>query len=140
MAVLRWMGALGLLLVGVATALAAVVSHELWWSLPLTVAGLAAAYVAVGRGWLTRLPLAVGFTGTVGLALRTRPEGDYVVSSSGPGYLLLLLALLALVVAIATLPRPQARPRPQPQRPPGAPGADGVGEATYDGAREQPGA
>lgn len=136
MGVVRWAGALGLLLVGVATALAAAVSHELWWSLPLTTAGLAAAYVAVGRGWLTRLPLAVGFTGTVGLALHPRPEGDYVVSSSGPGYLLLLSALLTLVVAIATLPRPQ----PRPQRPPGAPGADGAGEATYDGARDQPGA
>lgn len=119
MGVLRWASALGLLLVGVATAVAAVVSHELWWSLPLTATGLAAAYVAVGRGWLTRLPLAVGFAGTVALALRTRPEGDYLVSSSGPGYLLLLVALLALVLAIATLPRP-GRPR-------GTPGGAGAG-------------
>lgn len=103
---LRVLAAVGLLLVGALTGAAAAVSHELWWSLPLATAGLGAAYLAVGPGWLTRLPLAVGFGGIVLLALRTRPEGDYLVSTSTRGLLLLGVVLLAFVTAVATLPRP----------------------------------
>lgn len=108
--------AAGLLLVGALTGLAAAVSHELWWSLPLTTAGLGAAYLAVGPGWLTRLPLAAGFTAAVGWALRARPEGDYLVSTSTRGLLLLGVVLLSVLMAVATLPRPG---------PPRVPGPDG---------------
>ncbi len=107
---LRWAAAGALLLVGALTAAATVVSHELWWSLPLATAGLAASYVAVGPGWLTRLPIALGCTAVVGIALQPRPEGDYLVLSSTRGYLLLGLTLVALVVALVTLPRPHRRP------------------------------
>jgi len=110
----RAAGAAGLLLVGVLTGLAASVSHELWWSLPLTTAGLGAAYLAVGPGWSTRLPLALGFAASVGWALRARPEGDYLVATSTRGLLLLGVVLLAVLVAVATLPRPR------PSRVPGS--------------------
>jgi hypothetical protein len=43
-----------------------------------------------------------------------RPEGDYVVSSDLPGYLLVGLGLLVLVLGIATLPRPTRTTRPDP--------------------------
>lgn len=102
----RAAAAAGLLLVGLVTGLAAALSHELWWGLPLTTAGLGAAYLAVGPGWSTRLPMAVGFTAGVGWALRARPEGDYLVATSTRGLLLIGVVLLAVLVAIATLPRP----------------------------------
>ena len=71
--------------------------------------GRGAPSSAVGRGWLTRLPFALGYVGVVLVAIGTRPEGDFVVASSARGYLLLLLTLLVLVVAVVTLPRPAAR-------------------------------
>lgn len=102
--------AAGLALVGVLTGLAAAVSHELWWGLPLTTAGLGLAYLAVGPGWSTRVPLAAGFTAAVGWALRARPEGDYLVATSTRGLLLIGVVVLALLVAVATLPRPGPHP------------------------------
>lgn len=99
--------AAGLLLVGAVTGVAAVAVHSLWWGLPLAAAAVAAALAGAGRGWLTRLPLALGFVATVGFAVPRRPEGDYVVAGNLPGLLLLLLALVALLVALVTLPRPR---------------------------------
>lgn len=99
--------AAGLLLVGAATGVAAVAVHSLWWGLPLAAAAAAAALAGVGPGWLTRLPLALGFIATVGLAVPRRSEGDYVVAGDAPGLLLLLLALVVLLVALVTLPRPR---------------------------------
>lgn len=111
--VLRVVEALLLAFLGAVIAVAGVVAHELWWGLPLTAATLASVLVWVGRGWLTRLPLALGFVVAVGVAVPTRPEGDYLVSSSTRGYLLLLLALAPLLVAVVTLPRPRRAPRPE---------------------------
>lgn len=99
-----------LLLLGGLTALASVAAHELWWGLPLAASAVAATLVWVGRGWLTRLPFALGYVGVVLVALDTRPEGDFVVASSTRGYLLLLLTLLVLVVTVVTLPRPGRAP------------------------------
>ncbi|MEJ7794971.1 MAG: hypothetical protein WKF50_05410 [Nocardioides sp.] len=107
---LRLLEALLLALLGAVIALAGVVAHELWWGLPLTATTLVSALVWVGRGWLTRLPLALGFVVVVGLAVPTRPEGDYLISSSSRGYLLLLLALAAVLVAVVTLPRSRRAP------------------------------
>jgi hypothetical protein len=103
---LRCAVALLLLAVGAATAVAAVAVHELWWGLPVTAAGVVTGLLAVGRGWSTRLPLALGFVAGVAWFVRARPEGDYAIASSVRGYLLLLLAFLVLAVAIGTLPRP----------------------------------
>ena len=104
--------ALLLFLLGAVVAVAGVVAHELWWGLPLTTATLVCVLVWVGRGWLTRLPLALGFVVTVAVAVPSRPEGDYLVLSSTRGWLLLLLAVATLLVAVVTLPRPRRAPRP----------------------------
>ncbi len=119
-----------LLLVGAATAAATVVAHELWWGLPLAAAALLASFVWIGRGWLTRLPLALGFVAVVLLGVSTRPEGDYLIASSTPGYLLLLLALVVLVAAVITLPRPRSADSKRESRP------EHVGGTTYDDARD----
>lgn len=107
MTALRWAGALGLLLVGAVTALAAVAVHMLWWGLPLVAVAVTAALIAVGRGWLTRLPLALGFVSMVALLLPRRDEGDYVIASNLEGTLLLVLCFLVLLAALLTLPRPR---------------------------------
>ena len=60
----RAAGAAGLLLVGVLTGLAAAVSHELWWSLPLTAGYLVAIPFAV----LTASPSLGRWFKKVGLA------------------------------------------------------------------------
>ncbi len=106
----RIAGALALFLAGGVTALASVAAHELWWGLPLAAAAIAGTFVWIGRGWLTRLPFALGYVGVVLVAIDTRPEGDFVVASSTRGYLLLLLTLLVLVVAVVTLPPPGRAP------------------------------
>ena len=107
---LRVLEALLLALLGAAISVAAVAVHELWWGLPLTAAALAAVLVWVGRGWLTRLPLAVGFVAVALVAVPSTPEGDVLVSSSTRGYLFLLLTLLTLLTAVVTLPRPRRAP------------------------------
>lgn len=98
--------AAGLLLVGVVTAVAAVAVHALWWGIPLVVAGLGTGLAAVGRGWLTRLPLALGFVLGVGMSLVPRAEGGYLVAGDTRGWLLLAAAVVAPFWAVATLPRP----------------------------------
>ncbi len=115
---LRCAAALALLAVGAATAIPAVAVHELWWGLPVTATAALAGLLAVGRGWSTRLPLALGFVAGVAWFVRERPEGDYAIASSVRGYLLLLLAFLVLAVAIATLPRPRRGTVPESPGPP----------------------
>jgi hypothetical protein len=94
---------------GIAVAVGTVAVYQWWWGLLLAAAAAVALVLATPPGWATRLPLAVGFDGTVGLTAVPRGEGDYLVASTGPGYAVLGLALLVLCVAIATLPRPERR-------------------------------
>ena len=82
---LRVLEALLLGVLGAAIAVAAVAVHELWWGLPLTAACLAAVLVWVGRGWLTRLTLAMGFVAVVLVAVPSTADGDVLVSSSTRG-------------------------------------------------------
>lgn len=107
--------AVGLLLVGAATAVAAVAVHGLAWGLPLAVAATLVTLMALPPGWWLRLPFALGWTLLVGWLVSPRPEGDYVISSDLPGYALVGLALLVLVLGIATLPRPTRATRPTRQ-------------------------
>lgn len=102
----RLVGAVGLVVVGLATAVAAVAVHTLWWGLPLVLATLACAMYAVGRGWLTRLPLAAGFVLGVLFAVLPQAEGGYVVSGGTSGWVLMAVALVVQVWAVVTLPRP----------------------------------
>lgn len=108
-----------LLLVGLASGLAAVALHQLPWGLALGVGVGAVTAYALPRGWSTRLPHAVGWMGMVGWLSLPRPEGGYAISSDLSGYALLGAGLALLVHALVTLPRPRpaARPETQPARP-----------------------
>ena len=77
----------------------------------LAAAAVLATLVAVGPGWSTRLPFAVGFGAVVLRLSLARPEGDYLLASDAQGYALLLLALVAACFAVATLPRPGSERR-----------------------------
>jgi hypothetical protein len=103
---MRPLVAAGLLLGGVATGIATVALHELWWGLPLAVAAVGLTLFALPAGWWSRLPFAVGLVGVVGWLTIPRREGDYVIGSDVPGYALLSLCLVVIVTAVTTLPRP----------------------------------
>lgn len=103
---MRVVGALLLLLAGVATSIATVALHPRWWGLLLGAAATLTVLHALGRGWSTRLPFGVGWAGLVAVVAPTRPEGDFVISADAPGYALLGLALVVLLWSVATLPRP----------------------------------
>jgi hypothetical protein len=94
------------LLAGIGTAVGTVAVYQWWWGLLLAVAATLLLLLATPAGWATRLPLAVGFDGTVALLAVPRGAGDYLVASTGAGYAVLGLALAVLLVSIATLPRP----------------------------------
>jgi hypothetical protein len=104
---MRFAGAVLLGLLGAATALATVVLHQVWWGLLLSLAATVAVLVGVPRGWLSRLPFALGWAGLVAWVAPQRPEGDYVIGSNTAGYALLGLALVVLLFAVVTLPRPR---------------------------------
>jgi hypothetical protein len=96
------------LLAGIGTAVGTVAVYQWWWGLLLGTAASLLVLVAAPPGWATRLPLALGFDGTVALLAVPRGEGDYLVASTWSGYAVLGLAFVVLLVAIATLPRPTA--------------------------------
>lgn len=100
-AVLRVTAALALLLVGAVTGLAGVLLHGRWWGLALVaVVTLAAAWLLPGRWW-ARVPFVLGWVLLVMVALRGRPEGDFLVASTLQGYLFLGTgAVLALLAAL----------------------------------------
>jgi hypothetical protein len=94
---------------GVAVAVGTVAVYQWWWGLALAAAATLALVLATPAGWATRLPLALGYDGTVALTAVPRGEGDYLVASTDAGYAVLGLALVVLCLAVATLPRPDRR-------------------------------
>jgi len=88
---------------------ATVAVYQWWWGLLLAAATTALVALVTPAGWWSRLPLALGFAGTIALTSIPRGEGDYLVASTGGGYVVLALAVLVLGLAIATLPRPGDR-------------------------------
>ena len=108
---MRLAGGVLLLVAGLATGTAAVLLHEQWWCVPWVAVALLASMVAVGPGWTTRPPLALGFVVPVVLGAVRRPEGDYLVGTTTRGYLLLGLTGLLVIGTIVTLPRPCSRDR-----------------------------
>lgn len=67
---------------------------------------------ALPGGWWLRLPFGVGWVAVAGYASHPRPEGDYLVASDVPGYLLLGYGLALLVVCVVSVRplRPVAPP------------------------------
>ena len=106
---MRVLAALGLLVVGAATAVATVALHDLWWGLALAAVVTVFTALALPPGWWSRLAFVVGWVAVVGWLTFPRAEGDYLVSQDVQGYAVLVLAPVLLVVAIATLPRPAQR-------------------------------
>lgn len=104
---MRFAGAALLFLVGATAALATVVLHQIWWGFLLAAAATVVALASLPRGWLTRLPFALGWVGLVAWVTPRRPEGDYLIGSNTSGYLLLGFALLVLLFAVGTLPSPR---------------------------------
>ena len=100
----------GCLLGGAGTAVATVALHQMWWGLLLGAVASVAALLALRRGWRTRLPYAVGWSGTVGWLTLPEPGGGYAIGANTSGYAVSGLALLVLFVGMATLPRPGRRP------------------------------
>ena len=101
--------ALGLLLVGAATAIATVALHQIWWGFVLAFAATFTTAFALPPGWWTRLAFVVGWAVMVGWLTLPRDEGDYLVSSDLAGYSLLGLGLVLVMFGVATLPRPRMR-------------------------------
>jgi hypothetical protein len=103
---MRRLLALPLLLLGAATAYAAVLLHGRWWGLALGLLAVAATLVALPGRWWGRLAFALGWVAVVALATVPRPEGDYLVAANGEGYALLVATLVVLVGSLVTLGRP----------------------------------
>lgn len=92
--------AVGCLLGGAATALAAVLVHGHWWGLPVALAATLATLVALPGGWWLRLPYGVGWAVIVGVATPERPEGDYLIAGDARGYVLLAAAVVVLIASM----------------------------------------
>jgi hypothetical protein len=108
---MRFAAAALLFVMGATTGLAAVALHEIWWGFLLAASATVVVMLAIGRGWLTRLPFALGWVALVAWVTPRRPEGDYVVSSDAPGYVLLGFGWFVLLFALLTLRHPR-RGRP----------------------------
>lgn len=106
----RALFALVLLVVGACGGLAATLVHESWWGLLLGLASAACATLALPAGGL-RFAFMLGWFGAIVVAVQTRPEGDYLIPSTGAGYGVLGGSFLLFLVALATLPRPGSRRR-----------------------------
>lgn len=104
---MRFVAALGLLLLGAGTGVATVALHDLPWWLLLATAATAVTTYALPPGWWSRLAFVVGWVMTVGWLALPRPEGDYLISQDWQGYAVLGLGLVLLIVGVATLPRPR---------------------------------
>lgn len=114
---MRFAWAVGFLVAGVVTALATTALHQLWWGLLLGLAATAAAVVALGPGWLTRLPFGLGWAGFIVWVAPARDEGDYAISENAQGIALLAAACVVVILSLVTLPRP-GRGRRDPRLPP----------------------
>ncbi|KRF36725.1 hypothetical protein [Nocardioides sp. Soil805] len=100
--VLRGGCAAGLLVVGAASGLAAVLLHQHGWGLALGLAAAVAVAAVLPRGWWSRLAFMLGWMGAVAYATVPRPEGDYLIAANASGYALLGGSFLVLLVALAT--------------------------------------
>lgn len=94
--------AVGLLVVGAAGGLAAVLLHQRGWGLALGLAAAVASALALPRGWWSRVAFMLGWMGAVAWAAVPRPEGDYLIPANASGYALLAGSFVVLLVALAT--------------------------------------
>ena len=95
--------AVALLVGGAVVGVASVAVHGRTFGLVLALLATAAAAHALPGGWSTRGAFGLGWCGLVAVALRTRPEGDYLIGANGAGYVLLSFTILLLLYCIVTL-------------------------------------
>lgn len=95
--------ALGLAVLGAATATCVVVLQPHWWGLALGVGATATALWVLPDRWWGRLPFGLGWAITVAVVLGGRAEGDYVLASDAGGYVVLATAVVVAVVGLVTL-------------------------------------
>jgi len=103
--------ALVLAVLGALTALPAVALHQRWWGLAV---GLLAAvgFLAALPAGAARVGYVAGWSAVLGALTGTRPEGDYLVPATVPGYVLLVATAAFVVVALVTIPARGARDDP----------------------------
>ncbi|WP_232679754.1 hypothetical protein [Nocardioides sp. R-C-SC26] len=90
---------------GLVVGAASVVLHGIVLGLVLGVVTTTASVVALPAGWHTRLTFALAWMGTVFIASRPRPEGDYLVGADTSGYLLLVVGFAIVLYASLTVRR-----------------------------------
>lgn len=101
---MRVFGALGALVLGVLTAGAAVVLHDITWTLVLAWVATSLTVWFLPAGVRGRIPYAIGWMLVLALAVSKTDTGGYLVGSTTAGYAVLVLGLVALSVSIATFP------------------------------------
>ncbi|WP_299052283.1 hypothetical protein [uncultured Nocardioides sp.] len=106
------LAALGLLVAGSVTGVAAVALHTRGWGFALLALATLATLLALPPGWTTRVAFALGWEVVVLRAtLAKGPGGDVVVSADLAGYALLLVALVVALAAVLTLAVRRREPR-----------------------------
>lgn len=101
---MRLATALAALVLGIATAAAAVVLHDITWTAVLEWIATLLTLRALPAGLPGRLPYALGWMAVLAVAVTRTPGGGYLIESSTSGYAVLVLGLVVLSVGIATYP------------------------------------
>lgn len=101
---MKVLGALGALVLGLLTAGAAVVLHDITWTLVLAWIATVLTLRFLRSGVGGRIPYAIGWMVVLALAVSKTDTGGYLVGSTAAGYAVLVLGLVALSVSIATFP------------------------------------
>lgn len=101
--------ALVALALGLATATAAVVLHDITWTLALAAVTTFSTTWALPRGVRGRVPYALGWMAVLALSVSPTGSGGYLLGSTTSGYAVLVLGLVAFSASIATFPLKRRR-------------------------------
>lgn len=104
MKVLGVISSLGALVLGALTGGAAVVLHDITWTLVLAWIATVLTIWFLPAGVRGRVPYAIGWMVVLALAVTKTDSGGYLVGSTTAGYAVLVLGLVATSVGIATFP------------------------------------
>ncbi|MGN0065245.1 MAG: hypothetical protein ACI379_13485 [Nocardioides sp.] len=88
------------LALGLLSAAAAVLLHQLWWGLLLGVLVSLLLWWALPPRWWTRLAFALGWVVVAVVAAVPRGAGDYLVPANVLGYAFLVWSVVLVVVSV----------------------------------------